>query len=434
MYFAYTVLVTVAAVLLLPYFAVRGMRQGKYWRSLRQRLGYLPAAVARRAPRRPGAVWIHAVSVGEALAALPLARRLKQRFPERRLVVSTTTDTGQRLVRERFDFADDVFYFPLDWPGPVRRVFRQVEPGVVVILENEIWPNFLREARRAGVPVIFINGRISARSFRRYRWVDGWLARVLGDAEGFLAQTEADAERFRALGAPAARVEVMGNLKYDLSVPAAGPLAGWLGAERERQDRRPVLVAGSVLAGEEEPVLAAFAEVRGRWPRALLVLAPRKPERFDAAARLAAGAGWRVVRRSAQKLDAPLPAADVFLLDTLGELAGLYRWANAVFVGGSLVPAGGHNVLEPAWFSCPPVFGPSMENFGEIAGRLLEAGAAVQVAGGTELARAWLGLLENEGERERMGRAARELVEQNAGATGRALDRIAAILDRPGRP
>jgi len=429
MYFAYTVLMTVAAVLLLPYFAVRGVRQGKYWKSLRQRLGHLPAAVAQRNPRRPGAVWIHAVSVGEAFAALPLARRLKQRFPGRRLVVSTTTDTGQRLVRGRFDFTDDVFYFPLDWPAAVRRVFQQVEPGLVVILESEIWPNFLREARRARVPVIFINGRISERSFRRYRWVDGWLARVLRDAERFLAQTETDAERFRALGAPAARAEVMGNLKYDLSPPASGPLVAWLEAECRQQDRRPFLVAGSVLAGEEEPVLAAFAEVKARWPGALLVLAPRKPERFEAAARLAVDAGWRVARRSAQELDAPLPAADLFLLDTLGELAGLYRLADGVFVGGSLVPAGGHNILEPAWFACPPVFGPSMENFDEIARQFLQAGAAVQVSSSAELARAWLRLLEDAGARERMGHAARALIERNAGATDRAFERIAAVLD-----
>jgi 3-deoxy-D-manno-octulosonic-acid transferase len=428
MYFAYTVLMTIAAVLLLPYFAVRGVRQGKYWRSLRQRMGYLPEAVARRAPRQPGAVWIHAVSVGEALAALPLARRLKQRFPGRRLVVSTTTETAQWLVRERFDCVDDVFYFPLDWPGAVRRAFARVEPGIVVILENEIWPNFLRQARRAGVPVAFINGRISERSFRRYRWVDGWLARVLEDSQAFLAQTENDAERFRALGAPALRIEVMGNLKYDLSPPASGPLVAWLEAECRRQERQPLLVAGSVLAGEEEAVLAAFAEVKSRRPRALLVLAPRKPERFDAAARLAAEPGWKVARRGAQEFDAALPVADVFLLDTLGELAGLYRLADAVFVGGSLVPAGGHNILEPAWFARAPVFGRSMENFGEIARQFLEAGAAIQVSDAAGLAAAWARLLDDAAERERMGRAARALVERNAGATERAFQRIAAIL------
>jgi 3-deoxy-D-manno-octulosonic-acid transferase len=431
MYFAYTVLLTIAAVLLLPYFAVRGARQGKYWRSLRQRMGYLPETVARRAPRQPGAIWIHAVSVGEALAALPLARSLKERFPKRRLVVSTTTETGQRLVRERFDCADDVFYFPLDWPGAVRRAFVRVEPGIVVILENEIWPNFLRQARRAAVPVAFINGRISERSFRRYRWVDGWLARVLQDGRAFLAQTEDDAERFRALGAPAERIEVMGNLKYDLSPPVSGPLADWLETECRRQGRQPVLVAGSVLAGEEEAVLAAFAEVKRRRRQALLVLAPRKPERFDAAARLVLEAGMQIAWRSAQRLDATLPAADVFLLDTLGELAGLYRLADAVFVGGSLVPAGGHNILEPAWFARAPIFGPSMENFSDIARDFLAAGAAVEVADGAGLAAAWARLLEDVAERERMGRAARELVERNAGATGRALGRIAVILGQP---
>ncbi len=431
MYFAYTVVLTIAAVLFLPYFAVRGARRGRYWRSLRQRMGYLPEAIARRAPRQPGAIWIHAVSVGEALAALPLAQKLKERFPGRRLLLSTTTETGQRIVRERFDCADDIFYFPLDWPGAVRRAFARIEPGIVVILENEIWPNFLREARRRNVPVAFINGRISERSFRRYRWVDGWLARVLDSAQAFLAQTEGDAERFRALGAPPERVEVMGNLKYDFSPPASGPLVSWLGAECRRQERPAVLVAGSVLAGEEEAVLGAFAEVKSRRTRALLLLAPRKPERFDAAARLAAEAGWKVARRSALKFSTPLPDLDVLLLDTLGELAGLYGLADAVFVGGSLVSAGGHNILEPAWFARAPVFGPSMENFAEIARTFLEARAAIQVSSASGLAAAWTRLLDDPPERELMGRAARALVERNAGATERALERIAGILQPP---
>ena len=435
MYFLYSLLTAAGMLLLAPYFAVQGLRKGKYWRGLRQRFGYLPEEAGKPSVGAPGAIWIHAVSVGEALAALPLARRLKERFPGRRLVISTTTATGQRVARERMDFADAIFYFPLDWAGPVRRIFRVIRPGIVVILETEIWPNFLRVARRQGVPVVFVNGRISERSFRRYRWVDGFLARVLADAEAFLMQSEEDARRLRALGAPGGRVGVMGNLKYDLGPPASSPLAEWLAAELERQKRRPLVIAGSVVAGEEEAVLGAFATVRGKWPRALLVLAPRKPERFEAAARVGAERGFSVVQRSTLRFNSPPgELADVLLLDSIGELAAMYRLADAVFVGGSLVAAGGHNILEPACFGRPPVFGPSMHNFRDAAAQLLSVGAAVEVASSEELSRAWCRLLEDQTRREQMGRAARELVERNRGATERALERIASILESPGGP
>jgi 3-deoxy-D-manno-octulosonic-acid transferase len=424
-----------AMLVLLPYFAVRGWRQGKYWGSIRQRLGYLPRGISLAdgaSSTAPGAVWIHAVSVGEALAALPLARRLKQRFPGRRLAISTTTATGQRVARERFDFADAVFYFPLDWAGPATRTLRAIRPGIVIILETEIWPNFLRVARRAGVPVIFVNGRVSERSFRRYRWVDGMLARVLRDAEALLTQSEDDARRLRELGAPAERVAVMGNLKYDLTPPSQAPLVDWLETEVQRQKRGPVLVAGSVVAGEEELVLQAFSAVKQKWPAALLVLAPRKPERFEAAARIASDRGWKIVRRSGVTPHGSLEEAAVFLLDSVGELAALYRIADAVFVGGSLVAAGGHNILEPALFGRVPIFGPSMTNFKETAAQFLAVGAAIQVATSEELGATWITLLEDTARRERMGGLARELLERNRGATDRAFQRIVSIIESSG--
>lgn len=445
MYFLYSVLTAAGMLLLLPYFVVQGLRRGKYLHSVRQRLGWLPAAVHTPEANAAGATWIHAVSVGEALAALPLARRLKERFPDRRLVVSTTTATGQRLARERMDFADAVFYFPLDWAGPVRCAFQAVRPSLVVILETEIWPNFLREARRAGVPVVFVNGRISERSFQRYRralrffggFLRGFLARVLGNATLFLMQTEEDAQRLRALGAPVERVVVAGNLKYDLPTPASTPVVGWLESELRRHQRHPVVVAGSVTAGEEALILIAFGIVQGQWPHALLVLAPRKPERFDAAARLAEESNRKVQRRSQLSFEAAVDASrdaslgegvSVLLLDSVGELAGLYRLADAVFVGGSLVPAGGHNILEPAFFGKPPFFGPSMENFREMAAMFLKAGAAIQVHSPEELGSGWIELIQDNARREQMGRAARELVECSRGATQRSLEHIADIL------
>ncbi len=433
MYFLYSVLAAAGMVFLAPYYLVQGLRRGKYLHSLRERMGHLPPEIAADASARPGAIWVHAVSVGEALAALPLAQALKQRYPERRLVVTTTTATGQRLARERMKFADAILYFPLDWNGPVRRVFRAVNPALIVVLETEIWPNFLREARRRDVPVIFANARISERSFRRYRWVNRlfnrFIARVLGEAALFLAQGPDDARRLLALGAEEERVEVTGNVKYDLEPPAVGAFGAWLAEQVHRQERWPLVVAGSVAADEEEPVLAAYDIVQRQWRRALLVLAPRKPERFDAAARIAAEDGWTVVRRSRLDVTAALNEdAEVLVLDSIGELAGVYALADAVFVGGSLVPSGGHNILEPASFSKPPVFGPSMENFRDMAAQFLNAGAAIQVATGEQLGGAWVSLIREDDLRGKMGRAALALVQANRGATARSLERIAAIL------
>jgi len=437
MYFLYSLLTAMGMVLLLPYFFVKGLRQGKYVHNLRERMGFLPPGFPRTPPGTVGPVWIHAVSVGEAIAALPLARKLKERFPGLRLVISTTTATGQRLARERFTFADAIFYFPFDWVGPLRRVLAAVRPTLVVVMETEIWPNFLRELRRENVPVVFVNGRISARSFRRYRrlnWMlTGFLERVLADAALFLMQSRDDARRLLDLGAPEDRVEVVGNLKYDLAPPSAGPLVTWLESQIAQQERWPLVVAGSVVADEEEEVLAAFDIVQRKWRRALLVLAPRKPERFDAAARIVADDGWILARRSALQLNDTLDeAADVLLLDSVGELAGLYRLADATFVGGSLVPAGGHNILEPAWFGRPPVFGPSMDNFRDMAAQFSSTQAGLQVNSGIDLGRAWVELIENDSLRESMGRVARALVEQNRGATQKCLDRLAPYLTEKG--
>ena len=426
-------------LLLVPYYALRTWTRGEPSRALAERLGSLPPEISSRAAassdENPAArpVWIHAVSVGEVLAARPLVEGLKQRFPGRAVFVSTTTETGQRLARERLQSADAIFYFPLDWIVPVRRALRSMRPALVIVMETEIWPNFLREASHRGVPVVFANARISERSFARYnRWkflVGEFFARVLRDGERFLAQTPEDAARLTEMGAPEGSVEVTGNLKYDGEQPNIGPFGVWLEDQIRRQERWPVLVAGSVVAEEEEAVLAAYDIVQRQWRHALLLLAPRKPDRFETAASIATADGWNAVRRSGIDFDAPLDEnADVIVLDTIGELAGLYLLADAVFVGGSLVPAGGHNILEPAWFAKPPVFGPSMENFRDMASQFLSAQAAVQVSSGPQLGAVWVQLIENNTLRERMGKAALRLSERNRGATARSLDRIAEVL------
>ena len=440
------------AILLTPYWLVQGFRHGKYLSNLSERLGFSFPALEKLPAERPGAIWLHAVSVGEVLAGVTLAKRLKAEFPGRALVVSTTTITGQALAKERMPFADAVIYFPLDWNFCVRRALAAVNPALVIVLETEIWPNFLRVASRRNVPVLFLSGRISDRSFARSQsWlmVFGFYLRplfkdALGRAAGFWMQSEKDAARVKALGAPAEKVRVGGNLKYDLELPKSTPLADWLEREIRRGERRPVIVAGSVVATEEPLALIAFGVVQGEFRRALLIMAPRKPERFDAAAQFIEDSHQKFIRRSSLTVTPPAgqlgnsPAVDpvdgigadvsVVLLDSIGELASLYRLADGVFVGGSLVPSGGHNILEPAAFGKVPVFGESMENFAEIAERFVTAEAALRVASPEDAGVSWIELLRDPARNHKMGDTARRLVEESRGATERAMAAIRAAL------
>lgn len=449
MYLFYSVLMGLAALLTAPYWLIQGLRCGKYISNLGERLGFSMPGLKKLASERPGAIWIHAVSVGEVLSGVALAKRLKKTYPQRPLIVSTVTLTGHALAIERMPFADAVIYFPFDWVFSVRRVLDAVKPTLVVVLETEIWPNFLRESRRRNIPVVFVSGRISGRSFARYQKYLGlfgfclrpFLASALRNAAAFLMQTDTDADRIRALGAPAGRVKVSGNLKYDMVLPEPTPLSVWLEEECKRRQRWPVIVAGSVVATEEPLALIAFGVVQGDFPKALLVLAPRKPERFAAAAEFIDESHRKFVRRSelsaAMPGIAPKPAgnssgipddATVLLLDSIGELASVYGLANGAFVGGSLVDAGGHNILEPAAFGKVPVFGPSMENFKEIAARFVEAGAAIQVSSPEDAGVEWIRLLKDPEKMKRMGEAAKQLVESSRGALDRAMAEVAAQL------
>jgi 3-deoxy-D-manno-octulosonic-acid transferase len=438
MYFFYRILTAAAMVFLAPYYLVRGWRRGEPAQAFRERLGGLSTEIRTRASTAAksgtNAIWIHAVSVGEVLAAKPLADGLSQRFPGRAIFVSTTTETGQRLARERLPNVDGIFYFPLDWVVPVRRALRAIRPAIVIVMETEIWPNFLREAKREAVPVVFANARISQKSFARFkRWeflVGPFFAESLQDVELFLPQTPEDATRLSAMGASAQRTEVTGNLKYDAEPPPPGAFAAWLTQQIRQQERWPVVVAGSVVEGEEDAIIAAYDMVQRQWRRTLLILAPRKPDRFDSAAELAAEGGWKVVRRSRIDTAAPFDeSADVLLLDSIGELSALYALADATFVGGSLVASGGHNILEPAWFGQPPIFGTSMENFQDMANQFLDRRAAVQVASAESLGKVWTQLIQNPALREGMGKAARAVAELNRGATNRTLNRIAPLLE-----
>jgi 3-deoxy-D-manno-octulosonic-acid transferase len=448
-YLLYSILMGVAALITAPYWLIRGLRHGKYLSNLGERLGFSYPALDKLPPDRPGAIWIHAVSVGEALSGVALAKRLKEAYPKRPLVISTTTLTGQALAKERMPFADAIIYFPFDWGFSVRKALNAVRPSLVVILETEIWPNFLHESRKRNIPVIFASGRISDRSFARYQkylglfgfYLRPFLVSSLSNATSYLMQTSVDADRIRALGAPADRVMVSGNLKYDMALPEPTPLSVWLAEECKRRERWPVIVAGSVVATEEPLALIAFGVVQGDFRNALLVLAPRKPERFGPAADFIEESHRKFVRRSELSVAGPgitaKPSANsnaipddttVVLLDSIGELASLYPLADGAFVGGSLVEAGGHNILEPAAFGKVPVFGPSMENFAEIAARFLQAGAAIQVESPEDAGVEWIHLLKDPEKMKRMGNAAKGLVESSRGALDRVMVEVGKQL------
>ena len=419
MHLVYSLLLTVFSLLALPFYLWKDRRSGKYRRSFRERMGRLPPGLDHDG--RP-AIWVHAVSVGEVITARPLVGALKARLPDHRLLLSTTTVTGQGVARKDLSGADAVFYAPFDWARPVRKVLAAGQPSLIVLVETEIWPNLIHEARRRGVRIALVNGRISPRSFPRYRLLRPFFRRVLSEVDLFLMQGEAHAARIREMGAAADRVRVLGNLKFDaLPDPDVGELGRLL------DPRRPLWVAGSTVSGEERIVLAALRDVRQRLGDVRLLLAPRHPERFDEAEALAIEAGFRCARRS--RLDSqPWESEEVLLLDSLGELARVYALATVVFVGGSLMPAGGHNVLEAAVAGKPIVVGSHMENFQEIADQFLAEGALVQVRTGEALTAAITDLLTDSQGRERLGAKARALIDGNRGALSRTVETLVTLL------
>jgi 3-deoxy-D-manno-octulosonic-acid transferase len=397
----------------------RGRQDAGHRRRWRERLGIIPPLP------ESSCLWVHAVSVGETRAALPLIRALLNRYPDLPLLVTTTTLTGSRQVREAMGERVHHVYAPYDLPGAAARFLRQTRPRLALIMETELWPNLLRQCAVAGIPTLIANARLSERSARGYARIRWLTASMLRDITLIAAQAEADAERFRALGAP--RVEVTGNLKYDLTLPDDL-------LERGRQFRQDVLgthravwIAASTHAGEEEQVLDAFARLRARWPELLLLLVPRHPERFDGVAALYQQRGFSVVRRSEQRICTP--EAAVFLGDSMGELLLFYAATDLAFVGGSLVPTGGHNVLEPALLGLPVLFGPHMFNFTEAGERLLEAKAAWQVTNAAELAAMVDRLLTDPALGQNAGQLGRSVVERHRGALAALLGWIETLLD-----
>jgi 3-deoxy-D-manno-octulosonic-acid transferase len=423
-YVLYSALLAVGFVLALPWFLWKGRKTGRYTRTFRERMGGLPVSLNVDGER---SIWVHAVSVGEALTIRPLVPALRESFPELRLFLSTSTVTGNAVAARGARDLDGLFYAPLDWPGPVRKALSVVNPALLLLVETELWPNLIHEARRRGARVAVVNGRISDNSFGRYRLVRPFLRRVLAEVDLFLMQGEAYAERIQSLGAPAERVRVVGNLKFDAVEPGRPPerLVRLIQGSEARS--RSIWIAGSTMAGEEELVLRAFHKVRERVSNAALMIVPRHAERFDAVPAVIEAAGFRCRRRST--LDSGAWAeGEVLLLDTLGELAQLYSLASVVFVGGSLVPTGGHNVLEPAMAGRAVVVGPHMENFPDIARAFLSEEALVQVSTPEELGREVASLMLDEPRRRALEDRARGVVERNRGALRRTVDALSDLI------
>ena len=433
MYFLYSILLGIGVIALLPRFLLDAARHGKYAAGLGERAGSLPKLDAGGRP----VVWLHCVSVGEAQAARPLARALLEGYPGHALVVSTTTLTGQRVAREAFKGqAARVFYFPFDWAWSVRRALRAVNPSVVLMMETELWPRFFRECGRRGVSVALVNGRISEKSFGRYRLVRPFIRRVLSDLSLAAAQTEGDAARLSALGLAPERTRVTGNVKFDIEETPALPLTEELRRRFRIDGARPLVVSASTHAPEERVLLEAFRLLNSGARRARMLVAPRHPERFGEVASLieASGLSW------ARRTDGPRESdegCEVILLDSIGELRAVYPLAEVVFVGGSVAPVGGHNVLEPALDARAVVVGPHTANFKAVVAALLGRDALVQLPAAREprdaareLARAFGELLDDEVRRRRTGERARAVLEENRGATARTVELLAPLLQQ----
>jgi 3-deoxy-D-manno-octulosonic-acid transferase len=423
MYFLYSALLAAALLLGSPYWIFQMLRHGKYRHGLSERFGAVPQRL--RIERKPS-IWIHAVSVGEVLAVSELVRQLRSEFPEHRVVVSTTTDTGQKLAASRFG-AENVFYFPFDLAVCVRQYFEALKPDLIVIAETEFWPNFLRIAKQRGARVAVVNARISDRSLPGYRRWRPLLTRVLRHVDLFLAQTPEDARRLTEIGADQSRVHVGGNLKFDISPPPAPVIVAQLRSALAASAAGPVLVCGSTVDAEEPLLIDAFKTVLARHPAAAMLLAPRHPERFPQVADQLQQSGLTFIKRS--NWNGESLAGRVLLIDSIGELASLYALADIAFVGGSLVPRGGHSILEPAQHGVAILVGPHTENFRDIV-ELFRSRDAVRIVDPADLSGAFTDLLAKEAERIALGRRAHETLQSQRGATQFTMDQLRSLIKR----
>jgi 3-deoxy-D-manno-octulosonic-acid transferase len=423
MYLLYSALLATGLILSLPYWIYQMLRYGKYRAGLNQRLGAVPSGLIARSIQP--VIWFHAVSVGEVLAISGLVEHLRRRWPDRRIVVSTTTDTGQQLARSRFG-EGNVFYFPLDLGFAIEPYLQALKPELIVVAETEFWPNFLRLSKRSGARIAVVNARISDRSLPGYKRLRWWLPKIMANVDLFLAQTWEDRKRLIGIGAPESRVEVTGNLKFDINPPPDPAVLASLRENFQKSGATPILVCGSTVDEEEERMLLqAFQNILASYPHAVMILAPRHPERFSVVATLLESLGVHFWRRSLWNGE-PI-SGGVILLDTIGELAAIYGLADIAFVGGSLVPKGGHNIIEPARHGVAVVIGNHYENFRDIIW-LFQTQDAVRIVGPAELPLVLMDLISNEAERKALGARAAEVLHSQAGATEKTFTALEKLL------
>lgn len=428
-YFFYNILLTFFIIFVSPYFLIKAIFEGRIKREFIQRLGYLPAL----SDRRP--IWIHAASVGEVFCSVPLIRRVRKEFPNCYIILTTMTSTGNVSARKKVSEVNKVLLSPIDHPVVIQRVIRRIAPTILIIVETEIWPNILRYCGKMGIPVVLVNGRISERSFRRYMFLKFFFKRCLRDISLFLMQTDTDRKRIIEMGAEPERVKVIGNMKFDQTPPSLGEPAFGILKLLGPEDKRYLIVAGSTHSGEEEILVDIFKDLKNVYPQIFLILAPRHLERLEEVENVLKKRSLLWVRRTSlslnqdQEMKKEGKVAQIVLLDTMGELWKFYSIATLVFIGGSLVPVGGHNPLEPLFFKKCVIFGPHMFNFSEITQSLIKEGGAIQVKDKEELITQFKYLISDKGKRQEIGEIGYRFLKNHQGVTERTFKEIRLFIN-----
>jgi 3-deoxy-D-manno-octulosonic-acid transferase len=428
-YLLYNTLITIFLILVAPYFLFRALIDGQFRRELIQRMGFLPTFSLKKP------IWVHAASVGEVFCSVPLLQRIRREFPQRPIVLTTMTRTGNQAAKIYIPEADAVLFFPVDHPFTLQRAIERIQPNLLLIAETELWPNLLRSCGKQGIPIVVFNGRISEKSFRGYLFFKFFFKECLKHVSLFLMQTEEDRMRIIEIGAVSNKTRVVGNLKFDQSISsltqeAMAEMAKSLGL----QGKKKIFIAGSTHPGEEEILLSLFKDLRKIDPHLVLILAPRHLERLEEVERILKQESISWMRRTSFPMghdrsnEEPKELPEVILLDTMGELMSLYSLGTLIFVGGSLVPVGGHNPLEPLLFKKCVLFGPYMFHFSEISRSLIKAGGSIQVRGRDDLFSHLKHLLSDEGTCKEVGERGYQFLQKHRGATERMFEEIRPYL------
>jgi len=427
-YCLYNILITFFLLLSAPYFLFQNLLSKRFRKALPQRMGFFQSPSFKRP------IWVHAASVGEVFCSIPLLKKIKSEFPHSNIVLTTITAAGNETAKSYLPETDQVLFAPIDHPFIIRRTIKKIQPGILLIAETELWPNLLRSCGKKGIPIILFNGRISQKSFRRYLFFKFFFKECLRYISLFLMQTEEDRTRMVEMGGKSQNARAVGNLKFDQTFPSyTQETLMEMSKALRLQGKEKILIAGSTHSGEEEILVGLYKELKKTDPDLVLMLAPRHLERLEEVERILKKEALSWLRKTSLAMGAGRSdqgRPEVILLDTMGELMGIYSLGTLVFIGGSLVPIGGHNPLEPLFFRKCVLFGPYMFNFSEIASRLIEAGGAIQVSGKEELFPRLKHLLSDEGARKELGEKGYQFLKRHQGATERMLEEIRPFLSK----